>query len=108
MPEPVSEEKQKAFFEKARKGMLAAGEAGRRDRHAVAPSAAQSGVCRPRRAPLLSRASPSRRRLTWAAGGAIVARGGSRRHGLAAAKGLLEFLGSEIVGERVLDANECP
>jgi hypothetical protein len=37
-----------------------------------------------------------------------VARGGSRRHGLAAAKGLLKFLGSEIVGERVLDANECP
>jgi hypothetical protein len=35
--------------------------------------------------------------LTWAAGGAIVARGGSRRHGLAAAKGLLKFLGSEIV-----------
>jgi hypothetical protein len=46
--------------------------------------------------------------LTWAAVGAIVARGGSRRHGLAAAKGLLKFLGSEIVGERVLDANECP
>jgi len=44
-------------------------------------------------APLRSRAWPSRRRWTWAAGGAIVARGGGRGR-VATAKARLEFLRS--------------
>jgi hypothetical protein len=48
-------------------------------------------------------ASLSRRRLTSAAGGAIVARGGGRRHGLAPAKGLLKFLGSSTGASRPTD-----
>jgi len=51
-------------------------------------------------------ARPPRRRLTLATGGAIVARGGGRRHGLAAAKGLSKFLGSrgEVRLEGVIGA----
>jgi hypothetical protein len=47
-------------------------------------------------APLLSRVSPSQRRLTGAAGGAIVVPGGGGRHGVATATARLDFLRSGL------------